>query len=68
MVEKNKSLLVFFHGFFSELEFHSPNNFAFYDELFLKYGYSERSLAIISRAMGKPYYKKIVGRKYEIFT
>ena len=55
MVEKNKSLLVFLHGVFSELEFHLPNNFAFYDELFLKYGYSERPLAIISRAMGKPY-------------
>ena len=55
MVEKNKSLFVFLHGVFSELEFQSPNNFAFYDELFLKYGYSERSLAIISRAMGKPY-------------
>ena len=55
MVEKNKSLLVFLHGVFSELEFHSPNNFAFYDELLkIKYG-SERPLAIISRAMGKPY-------------
>ena len=48
MVEKNKSLFVFLHGGFSELEFHSPNNFAFYDELFVKYGYSERPLAIVS--------------------
>ena len=55
MVVKNKSLLEFTHGFFSELKFHSPNNFAFYDELFLKYGYSEEALAIISRAMRKPY-------------
>ena len=53
--KNNKSLLVFLHGVFSELEFHSPNNFAFYDELFLKYSYSERLLAIISRAMEKPY-------------
>ena len=55
MVEKNKSLLVFLHGVFFELKFHLPNNFALYDELFLKYGYSERPLALISRAMGKPY-------------
>ena len=55
MVEENKSLFVFLHGGFSEREFHSPNNSAFYDELFLKYGYSETPLAIISRAMGKPY-------------
>ena len=52
---KTKVCLCFSTVFFSELEFHSPNSFSFYDELFLKYGYSERSLAVISRAMGKPY-------------
>ncbi len=46
--ERNKCLRIIFHGFFSELVFYLSNNFAIYDNVFLKFTCSERLLVLVS--------------------
>ena len=46
--ERNKCLRIIFHGFFPELVFYLSNNFAIYDNVFLKFTCSERLLVLVS--------------------
>jgi hypothetical protein len=51
-LSKRFGLAVVSRGSFAELVFHSSNNFAFYDEVFLKFSYTESFSSFIGCVHG----------------